>query len=91
VSYHRVAPWWKSNYGRALFVLGFVTFSFFTTSMLFNLFGPDYPGRTTLRVVNMLLSVSMIWYLWVTLVVDGTSARRRKRQAAQPGEAEEGL
>ncbi len=86
VSYHRTAPWWRSGYGRALFVLGFVTFSFFTTSMLFNIFGPEYPGRTALRVTNMILSVSMIWYLWGTLVMGGIAARREKRAAQTPVE-----
>lgn len=78
--YHRSARWWQHAYGRALFALAFVAFMFFTTSMMFNLFGADYPGRTALRVTNMLLSVTMVWYLLITLVRGRIERRRLRRR-----------
>lgn len=78
VIYHRSSRWWKHGYGRALFILGTVIVSFFTTSMLYNIFGPFYPGRNILRILNTVISVSMIWYLLVTLVRGGAAARRMR-------------
>lgn len=80
VIYHRTARWWRTGYGRALFVLIIVSFSFFTTSMFYNLLGPDYPGRTFTRILNMVLSVSMIWYLLVTMIVEGARVRKERRR-----------
>lgn len=78
ITYHRSARWWKTGYGRALMVLILVILSFFATSMLFNLFGDDYPGRLAMRIINMVLTVSMTWYLLLTMIVDGTRARKER-------------
>lgn len=77
--YHRTSRWWEYGYGRALFILGAVIVSFFTTSMLYNLFGADYPGRHVMRLVNLVIAVGMVWYLLFTLVRGGAAARRAKR------------
>lgn len=77
--YHRTSRWWVHGYGRALFILGVVIVSFFTTSMLYNLFGSDYPGRHAMRLINLVISVGMIWYLLYTLLRGGAAARREKR------------
>lgn len=79
VIYHRSARWWKTSVGRALFFLILVSFSFFCTSMLYNVFGEDYPGRTAMRFVNMIVSVSMVWYLLGTMVVGGARRMRDRR------------
>jgi hypothetical protein len=79
VVYHRIARWWGHAYGRALFLLILVSFLFFTTSMLYNWFGPDHLGRTQLRVVMLVLSVGMVWYLLITLLRGGVAARRQRR------------
>lgn len=81
--YHHSSRWWEHGYGRSLFMLGLVAFSFFTTAMLHNIFGDDYPGRNTLRVVNLLLGVGMVWYLLYTLVRQGAAVRRKRRQQEQ--------
>lgn len=78
--YHRTSRWWEYGYGRALFALGFVAFSFFTTAVLHNVLGPDYPGRTAFRVFNLLVTVSMVWYLLITLLRGGARARRDRRE-----------
>ena len=87
IIYHRTSRWWELGYGRALFILAFVAVLFFTTSVMYNIFGSDYPGRSTLRVVNLLLSVSMVWYLLGTLVRGGAAARRKKQHG--PGEEQQ--
>lgn len=78
--YHRTSRWWEYGYGRALFAMAFVAFSFFTTSMLYNIFGPNYPGRAPLRVFNMITTVSMVWYLLFTLLRGGAEARRERKR-----------
>lgn len=80
VAYHRIARWWEHAYGRALFLLILVAFLFFTTSMFYNLFGPDHFGRSLMRVINLLLSVSMVWYLLITLLRGHAAARRQRRR-----------
>ncbi len=84
--YHHTARWWQYAYGRALFILVLVTFLFFTTSMLYNIFGPDYPGRDIMRIVNLLLTVAMVWYLLITLVRGGAAARRERRRKGPRGD-----
>lgn len=78
VIYHRSSRWWEVSYGRALFGMATVSFMFFSMSVVFNLFGPDYSGRTALRVTNMVINISVIWYLLFTLVRGVTRARRRR-------------
>lgn len=81
--YHRSSRWWELGYGRALFILGSVIVSFFTTSMLYNLFGPDYPGRNAMRIINLSVTVPMIWYLLWVLVRGGAAARKKRRADAE--------
>lgn len=78
--YHHSSRWWEHGYGRSLFFLGIVAFLFFTASMLRNLFGGDYPGRAAIRSINLVLGVSMVWYLLYTLVRNGVTVRRTRRQ-----------
>lgn len=80
ILYHRTSRWWEHGYGRALFSLGFVAFSFFTTAMLHNVLGPEYPGRVALRVFNLIVTVGMVWYLLITLLRGGAAARQARRR-----------
>lgn len=77
--YHRTSRWWRYAYGRALFTLGLVIVSFFTSSMLYNVFGADYPGRSVIRLVNLGISVPAVWYLLLALVRDGARARLTRK------------
>lgn len=89
IVYHRTSRWWTQGYGRALFILAFVAFSFFTTSMLYNIFGADYPGRVAMRVINLLLSVTMVWYLLIILLRGGAASRRERRKRREQGAVHE--
>lgn len=80
IVYHHSSRWWEQGYGRALFLLGVVAFLFFTTSMLRNVLGNDYPGRNVMRSLNLVLGVCMVWYLLFTLVRGGAARRRERRQ-----------
>jgi hypothetical protein len=88
--YHRTSRWWEHGYGRALFSLGLVAFSFFTASMLYNIFGANYPGRLALRVFNLTLSVGMVWYLLITLLRSGAQARRDRWERVEESHASDG-
>lgn len=78
--YHRTAVWWKNPYGRALFAVSISTLLFFTSSMLFNVFGPEYPGRTPFRIISQSFNVIMIWYLLIVIVRGGAQARAARRK-----------
>jgi hypothetical protein len=78
--YHRTATWWVNPYGRALFAMAVSLLIFFTSSMLFNVFGPDYPGRMPFRIISQSLNVATIWYLLIVIVRGGTAARALRRK-----------
>lgn len=78
--YHRTAFWWKHSYGRALFGVSLALLLFFTSSMLFNVFGPDYPGRDSFRIISQSFNVIMIWYLLIVIVRGGVEARAARRR-----------
>ncbi len=82
--YHRTAIWWKNPYGRALFAVSISLLLFFTSAMLFNVFGTEYPGRTPFRLVSQSFNVIMIWYLFVVIVRGGTEARAARRREKEP-------
>lgn len=79
--YHRTSRWWAIGYGRALFVVVVVILIFFSTSVAYNLFGPDYPFRSGARVATLVIGTGVIWYLLVILVRSGAKARRAREDS----------
>lgn len=78
--YHRTAIWWKNPYGRALFSVSISTLLFFTSSMLFNVFGPEYPWRVSFRFITLSFNTLMIWYLLIAIIRGGVKARADRRR-----------
>lgn len=78
--YHRTAIWWNNPYGRVLFALAVSLLIFFTSSVLFNVFGPEYPGREPFRIVSQSYNVIAIWYLLIVILRGGAKARASRRR-----------
>lgn len=78
--YHRTAFWWTNPYGRALFAVSISTLIFFTSSGLFNIFGPEYLGRTPIRIISQSFNTLMIWYLLIVIIRGGVKARAARRR-----------
>jgi hypothetical protein len=86
VVYHRSARWWEHGYGRSLFALVMIAFLFYTSSALFSVFGGQYWGRTTLRVVVTAGTPCVMWYLLITLIRGTLQARADRRERAESSE-----
>lgn len=66
--YGFTSPWWRSWIGRALLIkaLGVATLIIFST--LFQLFGPDYPGRNYIRIIGMFIADIGFWFALFALI-----------------------
>lgn len=78
--YHHSARWWAEGYGRSLFMLAVVIGIFFSTSVAYNIFGDDYPGRSAARVTTLIIGSVTMWYLLITLMRGSVAARRRRHR-----------
>lgn len=81
--YHRTAIWWANPYGRALFAVSISLLIFFTSSVLFNIFGPEYPGRDPFRIISLSFNTLMVWYLLIIIVKGGVAARASRRKGKE--------
>lgn len=60
--------WWKTWIGRALMMEALGVFTLITFSALYQLFGPDYPGRDFIRLSGMTFSALGFWMVLLALV-----------------------
>lgn len=76
VIYGLTAPWWRSWIGRALMVEAVGVFVLLTFSVLFQAFGPNYPGRDVIRIAGMGISLFGFWMVLVALLKVKADAKR---------------
>lgn len=71
-------PWARTHFGRSLMVMAVAVWLFSLTSVLRQWFGPDYAGRTELRIVANSLVVYAVWSRLFTLIAARKNFRRRQ-------------
>lgn len=54
-------PWYRSSLGRSLMTMAIAVWLFSLTSVLRQWFGPDYTGRTEIRIVANMLLAYAVW------------------------------
>lgn len=60
--------WWRSWVGRALLLKAVGIAILLTVSVLYQAFGPHYPGRDVLRITGMALVSVGLWYALLAML-----------------------
>lgn len=77
--YGLTSPWWTSFIGRALFIKSAGVTTILCFSALLIWFGPNYPGRDTLRVVGGTLVIGGVWSQVASIVWEKFIRKNRPR------------
>lgn len=74
--YGLTSPWWKSWIGRALLIKAVGILILIIFSALFHIFGPNYWGRDTIRIVGMIIVDIGVWAVLFAMLQVKSRARK---------------
>lgn len=86
--YAMAAPWWKTPFGRHLFLFMAAVALVFNSAVA-NIFFPDWEGRWVLRaIVYPLMGVAMLWRVIILIDVQIVTPWREKRREERENRTE---